>query len=50
MILIDLSKKWTAIFPNKNLIDIARGCKDGRSVIRKLKTALDENIIDWGQY
>tara|TARA_B100001094_G_scaffold299735_1_gene324666 strand:- start:320 stop:1156 length:837 start_codon:yes stop_codon:yes gene_type:complete len=49
-ILIDLSKKWTAIFPNKNLIDIARGCKDGRSVIRKLKTALDENIIDWGQY
>ena len=49
-ILIDLSKKWTAIFPNKNLIDLARGCKDGRSVIRKLKTALDENIIDWGQY
>ena len=49
-ILIDLSKKWTAIFPNKNLIDIASGCKDGRSVIRKLKTALDENIIDWGQY
>ena len=49
-ILIDLSKKWTAIYPNKNLIDIARGCKDGRSVIRKLKTALDENIIDWGQY
>ena len=49
-ILIDLSKKWTAIFPNKNLIAIARGCKDGRSVIRKLKTALDENIIDWGQY
>ena len=49
-ILIDLSKKWTAIFPNKNLIDIARGCKDARSVIRKLKTALDENIIDWGQY
>ena len=49
-ILIDLSKKWVAVFPKKNLIDIARGCKDGRSIIKKLKTLIDENIIDWGQY
>ena len=47
-ILIDLSKKWVAISPNNNLIDIVRGCKDGKSVISKLKTAIDENIIDWG--
>ena len=48
-VLKTLVKKYNVLYPNKNLIDFIKDCKDSKSVINKLNTLIDQNLVDWGQ-
>ena len=48
-ILNDLTKKWDAAFNESNLMDEIKGCKDAKSILKKLKTIINNNVIDWGK-
>lgn len=48
-VLNTLIKKFNALFPNKNLIDFIKNCKDSKSIINQLNTLIDQNLVDWGK-
>ena len=48
-VLITLIRKFNVLYPNKNLIDSIKDCKDSKSIINKLINLIDQNLIDWGE-
>ena len=45
----DLTKKWDAAFNGSNLMDEIKRCKDAKSILKKLNTIINNNVIDWGK-
>ena len=43
----DLTKKWDAAFNGSNLMDEIKRCKDAKSILKKLNTIINNNMIDW---
>lgn len=48
-VLITLVRKFNVLYPNKNLIDSIKDCKDSKSIINKLNNLIDQNLVDWGE-
>ena len=43
----NLTKKWDAAFNGSNLMDEIKRCKDAKSILKKLNTIINNNMIDW---